>query len=365
MLLINDLRRHNEALVSELLTAAKAVVEGGWYVLGGHVAEFEKEFAAYCGVEHCVSVANGTDALELALRALGVGDGDHIATVANAGGYSTAAIHAVNAVPVYVDVDPESLLLSLEHLRSLIGADVKAIIVTHLYGRAAQVDDVMRLAVSYGIPVIEDCAQAHGAMIGGRRVGSVGAIGCFSFYPTKNLGALGDGGALTTNDDGIAGRLRMLRQYGWQSKYEISLPGGRNSRLDELQASFLRVKLPHLDRWNARRYEISRRYVDDIRHPLIRLPSIPPEGAYVGHLFVMRTPRRRELKEYLLAHGIMCDVHYPVPDYKQPAHASNFAGLVLPQTEAACAEVLTLPCFPEMTDAEVETVVSIIDGWAA
>ena len=363
MLKINDLFRHNQDVMGELSVAAKRILESGWYVLGSEVKDFEQEFASYCQVAHCVSVANGTDALELALRALDIGPGDQVVTVANAGAYSTTAIFAVGAMPVYVDIDSDTLLLSIENLRSLINAETKAIVVTHLYGQAAPVDEVLAMASEYGIPVIEDCAQAHGAMLNGQRVGSFGAISCFSFYPTKNLGALGDGGAITTNDAALAKRVQMLRQYGWQGKYEISLVGGRNSRLDEMQAAFLRVKLPHLDTWNQRRFEIGRMYISGINHPLVALPRIAA-GSFVGHLFVVRSPQRDNLREHLKNNKIMSEVHYPIPDYRQPAFAAFFPGISLEKTERACAEILTLPCFPEMTDAEVQCVIRVVNDWS-
>jgi dTDP-4-amino-4,6-dideoxygalactose transaminase len=364
MLMINDLLRHNQNSTGELCVAVTRVLESGWYVLGKQVKEFEHEFASYCQTEHCVSVANGTDALELALRALRVGQGDKVITVANAGAYSTTAILAVGAMPVYVDVDADTLLLSIEHLPRLISDETRAIVVTHLYGQAAPVDEVLTLAAEYGIPVIEDCAQAHGAMLNGRRVGSFGVLGCFSFYPTKNLGALGDGGAITTNDVTLAKRVQMLRQYGWQNKYEITLKGGRNSRLDELQAAILRVKLPHLDNWNQQRYQISQRYVEGIRHPLIT-PLIITVGSYVGHLFVVRSPQRDGLREHLKQNQIMSEVHYPIPDYRQPAISDQFLSVRLPITEKICEEVLTLPCFPEMSDIEVQRVIDVVNSWPA
>lgn len=363
MLLINDLLRHNQNVMSELCAASTSTLEGGWYVLGKQVKEFEREFAAYCQVEHCVSVANGTDALELALRALSVGQDDAVITVANAGAYSTTAIMAVGAQPVFVDINTETLLLSLSHLQSLINSKTKAIVVTHLYGQAAPVVEVLAMATKFGIPVVEDCAQAHGAMINGRRVGSFGAIGCFSFYPSKNLGALGDGGAITTKDPLLAEQVQMLRQYGWQSKYEITLMGGRNSRLDELQAAFLRIKLPYLDKWNQRRFEIGQLYVSGIHHAMVTLPRIA-QGSFVGHLFVVRTPQREALRAHLKQNQIMSDVHYPIPDYRQPAFAALFPNVSLSATDQTCEEILTLPCFPEMTDAEVQGVIEAVNNWS-
>lgn len=363
MIIINDLSRQDKKIQGEIQREVTQVLESGWYVLGKQVQGFEQEFADYCQAAYCVSVANGTDALELALRAIGVSKEDKVLTVANAGAYSTTAILAIGAMPEYVDVNEDTLLMSVEHLRSIISKNIRAIIVTHLYGQAAPIDTIFALAADYNIPVIEDCAQAHGAMINGRKVGSFGALGCFSFYPTKNLGASGDGGAVITNDALLAKRVQMLRQYGWQSKYEVALLGGRNSRLDELQAAILRVKLPHLDTWNRRRYEISLQYVQNIKHPLVKLPTIS-EGSYVGHLFVIRVQQRECLREYLRQCQIMSEIHYPIPDYRQPALLEWFPNVCLPLTEKVSAEILTLPCFPEMSDNEVQKVINVVNSWS-
>jgi dTDP-4-amino-4,6-dideoxygalactose transaminase len=337
-LLINDLKRHNRALEGELKEAINRVLARGWYILGPEVEAFEHEFAAYCGVKACVGVANGTDALELALRALDVPPGGSVATVANAGMYSTTAILSIGARPLYVDVSEESMNMDPERLTR----DVAAIVVTHLYGRMADVRRIRAIADSAGIPMIEDCAQAHGAEVDGRRAGAWGTLGCFSFYPTKNLGSLGDGGAIVTNDTALAAKIRSLRQYGWTSKYRSTIAGGRNSRLDELQAAILRTKLPHLDGWNERRREIARQY-----------GAARVDSSYVVHLYVVRTPSRDQLRQTLAAAGIATDVHYPIPDYRQE---SVSLPLNLPVTEKCCSEVLTLPCFPEMTGNEIEDV---------
>src|SRR3954464_987398 len=247
---LNDLVRQNLLIHHELVSSARRVIERGWYVLGSEGADFEKAFAAYCGVAHAIGVANGTDGIELALRAIGVGEGDRVATVANAGFYASTAIHAIGARPLYVDVVAKTHSMNVDCLqRELAQNPVRAVIATHLYGRLADVEAIVAICKPLGIPVIEDCAQAHGASRNGKAAGSFGAAGCFSFYPTKNLGALGDGGAVTTSDATIAARLRELRQYGWDKKYQVTRSGGRNSRLDELQAALLLAKVPHLDRW--------------------------------------------------------------------------------------------------------------------
>ena len=245
MLLINEVRRQNEAMRGQIESAIARVLDNGWYILGPEVRSLEEEFAAYCGVSQCVTTGNGTDAIELALRALEIGPGDRVATVANAGMYGTTAILRAGATPVYVDVDPVTMLINAEGLRA--ATDVKAAIVTHLYGRMAD----MPALLACGVPILEDCAQAHGARTTVARLDRGGA-GCFSFYPTKNLGALGDGGAVVTNNLEVANRVRAVRQYGWTSKYVSEIPGGRNSPLDAVQAAIVRAKLPYLDRWNRR-----------------------------------------------------------------------------------------------------------------
>ena len=340
-------------LVAALRTATERVLDSRRFVLGDEVAAFEREFAAFCGVAECVGVANGTDALELALRAVGVEPGDRVATVANAGYYASAAIAAIGAVPAYVDVDERTLSMAVAALDPVL-ASVRAVVVTHLYGRLADVEAIVAAAGAHGVPVVEDCAHAHGAHRKGRRAGAFGAVGCFSFYPTKNLGALGDAGAVVTGDSAVAARIRSLRQYGWREKYEVVLAGGRNSRLDELQAAVLRAKLPWLERWNAARVAIARRYREAFAGLPLGVPDLG-DGDYVAHLFVVRSRHRDALRAHLAAAGVGTDVHYPRPDHLQPALA-HVAHSRLPVTEAACGEVLTLPCFPGMRDDEIGRV---------
>lgn len=360
---INDLGRHTYPMQDELSAAVSRVIQSGWFVLGSEVEAFEEDFAAYCGSLYCVSLANGTDALEFALRALDISSGSNVVTVANAGMYSTTAILATGANPLYVDVDPDTLLLNVTEVARLFDREkVDAIIVTHLYGLLADVELICKLAQSYGIPLIEDCAQAHGAMRHNRKAGSFGDVGCFSFYPTKNLGALGDGGAVVTSRKDVVDKVRQLRQYGWGSKYKISLVGGRNSRLDEMQAAILRVKLPYLDQWNTRRRDIATLYSNKIKHPKISIPSIC-DNDYVAHLYVIRTLERDKLKKYLAGSGIPSDVHYPVADHKQNAYRDRFGSVSLKITEQACKEVLSLPCFPELTNAEINHIIDCLNAW--
>ncbi|MGE7138642.1 DegT/DnrJ/EryC1/StrS family aminotransferase [Luteibacter sp. NPDC031894] len=361
---VNALDRHIAPIASQLEKVAAEVISSGYFVLGPNVKAFENEFAAWCGVSDCVSVANGTEALELGLRSLGVTSGKSVAVVGNAAMYGTTAVLACDAEPVFVDIDPVTCTMDPNALEVILATRrIDVVIVTHLYGRLADMPAFTALADKYGFAIFEDCAQAHGARDAqGKKAGSFGSAASFSFYPTKNLGALGDGGAVTTNDAGIADTLRKLRQYGWSAKYSNELSGGRNSRLDEIQAAFLRVMLPSLDAWNARRREIANRYSDGIRHARI---GVPPQGGdeFVGHLYVVHTEDRTGLQSHLAASGVKSEVHYPVPDYRQPLFAGQFSSTSLPNTDLSCASVLTLPCFPELTDDEVTRVIEACNRW--
>jgi dTDP-3-amino-2,3,6-trideoxy-4-keto-D-glucose/dTDP-3-amino-3,4,6-trideoxy-alpha-D-glucose/dTDP-2,6-dideoxy-D-kanosamine transaminase len=355
---LNDLKRHTDSMAEELRAAAERVLARGWFVLGPEVEAFEREFSEYLSVGQCVALGNGTEALELALRAVGVGPDDQVATVANAGGYSSTAIRAIGGVPVYVEIDDDTLTMSPEALVGMLTPAVRAVIVTHLYGRMADMPRLLAAADRLSIPVIEDCAQAHGAERDGKCAGGWGAIGCYSFYPTKNLGALGDGGAIVTQDAALARSVRLLRQYGWSSKYHSSVAGGRNSRLDEIQAAFLRAKLPHLNAWNARRRAIAAAYERGLAGLELGLPARRGRDD-VAHLYVVRSEQRDGLQAALAAAGITSAVHYPIADYLQTGwqdlgHTPGF----LPLTEAACAQVLTLPCYPELRDDEIDRVVA-------
>lgn len=360
---INDLSVRIRAYETQIKAAIDRVVASGWFVLGPEVKQFEVSFASYLGAGHCVSLANGTDAIELALRAMGVGDNDHVATVANAGMYTTTAILSIGAVPFFLDVDLETSNVTLAEVERAITAGVKALVVTHLYGLATpEIQEIVQLCAQKGIPLLEDCAQAHGARINGQLVGTFGDTASFSFYPTKNLGALGDGGAVVTNSAEIAEKLLRLRQYGWTTKYQVEVAGARNSRLDEMQAAILLAFLPQLDAANARRREIAARYSAKIEHPDVRVPE--SGGAeYVAHLYIVRSTHRNALRERLRTLDIASDVHYPVPDYRQPVFGKRFAQVQLANTERLVSEILTLPCYPEMTDAEVNQVIAAVNGW--
>ena len=351
---MNDLRRQAVDFGPELDQAVRRVVHSGWYVLGPEVEAFEAEFASYCGVQHCISVGNGTDALEIALRAVGCGVGDEVITVANAGMYAAGAIVQVGATPVFAEISEIDLLLDINKLEAVLSNRTKAIIFTHLYGRMGDVRPLVDLGQRLNIRIIEDCAQSHGASVQGCRSGSIGDLGCFSFYPTKNLGALGDGGAVTTRDADLAMALKKLRQYGWKKKYIADAPHGRNSRLDEMQAAILRVKLPHLDRNNEIRRAIIKRYSSAASGSLDIFARSGPE--FVGHLCIIRSANRGRVAEELGARGIMTDVHYPIADHHQAALTEIVQRTDLTISENACASVLTLPCFPEMTEEEISYV---------
>lgn len=348
----------------DLGACLQQVVGSGWYVLGPGVRDFEAAFARYVGVDHVVGVANGTDAIALALRALGVGAGQRVLTVANAGCPGSAAIAQVGADVGWVDVDAQRLTMSPEALAAALAAGpVAAVIVTHLYGQMADLPAIAALCRQAGVPLIEDCAQAHGAQLDGGRAGSWGALGCFSFYPTKNLGALGDGGAVVTRDAALAERLHALRQYGWARKYEVTVAGGVNSRLDELQAAVLHAKLPHLEAANARRRAIAARYSAALGDLPLQCPPAPGLD-HVMHLYVVRTPRRAALQAHLAARGIASDVHYPIADHLQPIWAQRPLPH-LPVTEAACAHVLSLPCYPGLSDEQADAVIEGVRSFFA
>lgn len=353
-----DTLRQYKTQQAELDAAALRVLQSGWYIMGPEVRAFEEEWARFCGAAHCVSVGNGTEALHLALRALDLQRGDEVITVANAAGYGAIAARQAGVTPRFADVDEYSHTMAPASLAATITPRTKAILPVHLYGRPADMDAIMAVAEQHGLPVIEDCAQSHGSMAGVRMTGTIGRMGCFSFYPTKNLGALGDGGAIITDDAALADKLRKLRVYGWDQKYHNALAGGINTRLDELQAALLRCKLPLLPEWNRLRAERAEWY----RELLEGVPGIsPPEptSGHVYHLFVIQVHggRRDELKQALAERGVGAEIHYPFPTHLQPAfHDLGYEPGELPVTERLAETVLSLPCYPELTRAEVEVV---------
>jgi len=349
----NDLSRTPVGLMREIEAAVARVLASGWYVLGPEHDAFEGELAQYIGSQHVVLLGNGTDALELGLAALGVTLGDRVITVANAGAYATVAMRLLGAIPVFADVSPETHLMTVETFEAALASSAeqpRAVVVTHLYGAVADVEGIAAVAHRHGIAVLEDCAQSLGARRGGRLAGTTGDIATTSFYPTKNLGALGDGGAVYTNDSALADAVRRMRQYGWTSKYRIEVDHGRNSRLDELQAAILRVKLPHLDEWNERRRAIHTQY-QAASSSLVH----STDEAFIAHLAVATSSQRDRVRERLASSGVSTDVHYPLPDHRQGFPVA-LATAPLPVTERLAGEVFSVPMFPQLTASEIDRI---------
>ena len=354
-----DLAEANAAHADELKAAAARVIDSGRYVMGDELEAFESEFAAWCGVRHAIGVGNGLDALTLILRAyieLGALDeGDEVIVPANTFIASFLAISANRLVPVPVEPDERTFNLDPSRIEAAIGPRTRAIMAVHLYGRLADMPAIAAIALRHNLLLIEDAAQAHGAVLDGRKAGSFGDAAGFSFYPGKNLGALGDAGAVVTDDDVLASTVLALRNYGSTEKYRHAQEGV-NSRLDEMQAAMLRVKMRHLDAANAARRRIAARYRAAIAHPAIHLPEAGDEDAHVWHLFVVRTPTRDALREHLSTQGVGTLVHYPIPPHRQAAYRS-MRHLALPLTERLHAEVLSLPMAPYLDDERVDRVV--------
>jgi dTDP-3-amino-3,4,6-trideoxy-alpha-D-glucose transaminase len=352
----NDLRRGVAELRDDLDAALARVLDSGWFVLGNEGQVFEEEFAAAVDAPYAVGVGSGTDALELALRALGIGPDDEVVTQANTCVPTVSAIERAGATPVLCDVEAEAGTMDPDSLRGALGAKTRAVVPVHLYGQCADVDAILDLCSEQGIAVVEDCAQAVGAELRGRQAGSIGTLGCFSFYPTKNLAALGDGGAVVTGDAEVAERLRLLRQYGQTDRYR-HVTEGVNSRLDEVQAAILRTRLPHLQRWNARRAEIASAYAHALAETPVR-PLARLEGRnHVFHLFVVEAPDREALRAHLEEAGIGTLIHYPTPIHGHPPYRSLATGPVtLSVSERLCERILSLPIYPELRDDEVERV---------
>lgn len=352
------------AHAAEIDSAVQRVLRSGWYILGEEVAAFEREFAAYIGVSTALGVGSGTEALHLALRAGDIGAGDVVITVSHTAVATVAAIELAGAVPVLVDIDPETYTLDVTRLEETIAAHrdrVKAIIPVHLYGHPADMPRIMEIAVRHKLLVIEDCAQCHGATLNGRKTGTWGHMAAFSFYPTKNLGALGDGGALVTNDAALAERATLLRQYGWRERY-ISELAGLNTRLDEIQAAILRVKLRYLDADNARRRQIAETYTGALSKTHLILPPASTQARHVFHQYTVRSPQRDKLQAALKKSGVGAAILYPQPVHLQPAYRGRLmqsAGW-LGHTERVCGELLCLPMHPHLSEAEVARVVDAV-----
>ncbi|HEY3131659.1 MAG TPA: DegT/DnrJ/EryC1/StrS family aminotransferase [Acidobacteriota bacterium] len=347
----------------EIDAAVRRVLEKGWYILGDEVQRFEAEFAAYAGVAHAIGVGSGTEALHLAIAACGIGPGDEVISVSHTSVATIAAIELAGATPVLVDIEPNYYTLDPGKLQGAISERTRAVIPVHLYGHPADLDPILEIARRHGLRVIEDCAQAHGARYRDRRVGAWGDIACFSFYPTKNLGALGDGGMVITDDGELADRLRLLRQYGWVERH-VSQVAGWNSRLDEIQASVLQVKLRHLDNDNSQRRSLAAKYTNALCNAAVSMPQTRPGSTHVYHQFVVRCARRDSLREFLEKTGVQALIHYPVPLHLQPAYRGRISvSGSLSETERAAIEVLSLPLYPELSQQEMETVVEAVHAF--
>lgn len=351
---MGDVRRERQELGVELDTALAQVLERGWFILGPEVEAFEQEFAAYCGSRFAIGVASGTDAIMLALSALELPANTEVITTTLTSVATVTAIIRAGLRPVLVDIDPQTLNLDLRLVEPRLSPQTGAILPVHLYGRPVEMRQLAELAEGRAVSIIEDACQAHGATVGEKKIGTIGRAGCFSFYPSKNLGAYGDGGIVISDDAGLAERVRLLRQYGWRERDRSEILGF-NSRLDELQAAVLRVKLGWLDAWNARRRAIAQRYRALLKNT--EHVTLPPDGpGDVFHLFVIRVRDRDRVRARLRDEGIATGVHYPLPIHQQPALRDRFEGQRFPEADRACQEILSLPIFPQLSDLEVDRV---------
>ncbi|WP_444994320.1 DegT/DnrJ/EryC1/StrS family aminotransferase [Aliikangiella sp. IMCC44359] len=360
-----DLKKINLQYESEIKEVFNRVLQNGWFILGKEVKSFELNFAEYCGVRHCIGVANGLDALTLVLKAwkeIGkLSDGDEVIVQANTYIASILAITENNLVPVFVEPDPVTYNLSPSNIKRAITNKTKVILPVHLYGLISPMDEILAIAKEHNLLILEDCAQSHGAIIKNKRCGAWGDASGFSFYPGKNLGALGDGGAVTTNDEALADTIRALGNYGSHKKYYNDYLGV-NSRLDEVQAAILNVKLKYLDKEIDKRRYVANKYLREIDNPFIQLPEIFDESSHVWHLFVIQTKNRDLLQKYLNERGIQTLVHYPIPPHKQKAYC-QFNELSLPITEKIHDKVLSIPMSPVMTDEEIENVIDALNNY--
>jgi len=343
--------------------AINRVLTRGRYILGEEVERFEEAFAAFLGTGFCIGAASGTDALILSLKACGIGPGDEVVTVAHSAVATVAAIELAGAMPVFADIEPKTRCLNPAELTELISEKTRAILPVHIYGQPAAMEEILSVARRHHLKVIEDCAQAHGAEIDGKKAGTWGDAAAFSFYPTKNLGALGDGGAVVTNSPTIAARVRELREYGWRERYVSSIPG-MNSRLDEIQAAILREKLPFLSQDNRRRREIAGIFTEALKDKDIAGPSFAPGTTHAMHLYVVECMHRMSLQEHLQKAGIGTAFHYPSAIHQQPAYRDRIRGCDrLQHTEQFYTRLLSLPMYPELTDAEVEHISGTLRKW--
>lgn len=359
-----DLKRQYNSIKEEIDSAVRKTLDSSRFILGENVEAFERELAGYCGTRYAIGVASGTDALNLAIEALGIRQGDEVITVANSFIATADAISRVNAIPVLVDIEQDSYNIDTNQIKDKITHKTKAILPVHLYGQPSDMDRILEIAEKNDLKIIEDACQAHGTLYKGRKVGSFGNIACFSFYPSKNLGAYGDAGAVVTSDIELAEKIRALRDYGQTTKYHHEIIG-HNSRLDEIQAAILRVKLKYLDQWNELRRSHAKKY-DKLLGEIcgIVTPSETDFARHVYHLYVIRHEKRDELKEWLNSKGVATGIHYPKPIHLQNAYKHlGYGEGSFPKTEKHSREVLSLPMFPELTEEEIETVVKLIDSF--
>ncbi len=359
-----DLKRHYAEIKPEIDAAVQRVLESGWFILGRELEAFERLFAEHMGVAYAVGVGSGTEALHLALLAVGVQPGDEVITTALTAVPTISAISFAQATPVFVDIDPVSYCIDPQKIEAAITKKTKAIVPVHLYGHPCDMPAIMVIAEKHGLQVVEDCAQSHDAAVDGRKTGTFGRFGCFSFYPSKNLGAFGDAGMVVTNDPKDAEKLIMLRNYGQSQRYYHDIIGF-NSRLDELQAAILTAKLPHLEAWTERRRAIATMFDRLITAPAVGKPSERAGCRHVYHLYVIRHPRREELRRRLAENGVGTQIHYPIPCHLQKAYAPlGYRVGSRPISETVASEVLSLPNYPELKDDEVETICSLINRLA-
>ena len=356
-----DLEKINNRFRDEIDLRIKTILDKGWYLQGEENESFTKNFAQYCGTKHCIGVANGLDALNLIIKAFGFGDGDEIIVPANTYIATILAISQNGCTPILVEPDINTYNINPDLIEEKITEKTKAIMVVHLYGQAVQMEKIWALAKKYNLKVIEDSAQAHGAFCQGRRVGNLSDASAFSFYPGKNLGCLGDGGAVTTNDDNLAAKIKAIANYGSDRKYH-HIYKGVNSRLDEIQAAVLDVKLKYLDQDNEKRRKIAKYYRENIKNEKIILPSTYNENAHVWHVFVVRTDERDRFQKYLQDNDIQTIIHYPTPPHKQGAY-SEWNHLSFPITEEIHKTIISLPISPVMTNVEVERIIEVVNEY--
>lgn len=346
---------------SEIDSAIMSVLDSGFYILGDEVRSFEKEFAEYIGVSYGVGVGSGTEAIHLALVACGIGRGDEVITVSHTAVATVAAIELAGATPVMVDIEPDFYTIDPDLIEDAITPRTKAIVPVHLYGQPADMDPLMEIARKHNLRVIEDCCQAHGAMYKDKRVGSFGDMACFSFYPTKNLGALGDGGIVLTDNESLAEKASLLREYGWEERY-VSSHAGWNTRLDEIQAAILRVKLKRLDHDNSKRSALAKVYDDRLSDSGLDLPKRRESSTHVFHLYVLRSSNRDELLDSLKSKSVGASIHYPVPVHHQSAYKKLTPNGSLPVTEKIAGKIISLPIYPQLSERDVGAVCDAIVG---